>query len=639
MKIFFVVPLLLLYLAINAQEQPVEIKKSTEKALIEGKVYFLHIIQPGQTIYSISKVYNVTLQDIVQANPGINIAQTRPGQTIRIPVKEVPVTEQQEIPHLVDEDFTYHEVKKGNTIYSISKKYNVPIEVIYSYNPETKEGLKTGMTLKLPKKKVLDEVIQAVRDDENFYYYEVKRKDTLYSLAKKYDVSIADIVGANPELRWGLKKGQILKIPKKTDEQIVEQEPSDSISADTIEFFSAYSCDTIGGLSKARPLNIALLLPFMSDQINRSYEDTINKPDRNSFFLKHIRSASGYFEFYQGILVALDTLKKSGYNINLNVFDTRSDTNETKRIITKMRAKMPDLIFGPVYPENIKLVLNFALKNSIPVISPFYNRTEQLSYYPEIFQVTPSRDIENKAIAEIISKYNDPNILVVHNGDTISNRDILSFRNSISSMVSTTGKKTLLNEMLNNDTVSANLPYALVPEKKNIIIILSDNAIYVNGILSKLDISSKRFDITVIGQPTWLSFQTVNIDNYHNLEVTISAPFYIDYKDRDTKSFVRMFYTHFGSEPSVLNSSGYNLSYLGYDVTNYFAKVFYKYGPDFYRCLPYIKSNDLLTNFSFSQINPGGGFENSAVNYIRFEKKEYKINKIGLYKLYKEEPK
>ncbi|NJK98770.1 MAG: LysM peptidoglycan-binding domain-containing protein [Bacteroidales bacterium] len=153
MRIFFFIISLVAFIQLNAQEPPVEIKKSTEKIIFDGKIYYLHVIQQGQTVYSISKAYNVPLPDIIQSNPGINVAQVSTGQVLKIPVKSEPEISESEIVPLEDEDFIYHEVKQGQTIYSLSKKYKVPAEIIYNYNPGTETGLKTGATIKIPKKK------------------------------------------------------------------------------------------------------------------------------------------------------------------------------------------------------------------------------------------------------------------------------------------------------------------------------------------------------------------------------------------------------------------------------------------------------------------------------------------------------
>lgn len=607
-------------------QQPPEIEKSTEKVLLNGKVYFLHVIQAGQTVYSIARAYNVTTQDIIVANPGVDITQVKTGSVLRVP--ETPDETQQEVPDLEDEDFIYHKVKQGHTLYSISKKYDLPIEVIYSYNPEAEHGLKTGATLKIPKKKVLKEVIEAIRDDNNFYYYEVKKKDTLYNISKQYNVTIGEIIDLNPELRWGLKTGQTIKIPKRAEQVLSHQLPADTIIKDTVDFLPAYTCDTLGGVSRSKVIKLAVLLPFMADQVNRiTAEDTVAGVN----VIKNLRNTSGYFDFYQGMLVALDTLQKEGFNISLHVYDTKSDTNEVKRILSRLRTDIPDVIMGPVYPENIKLVLDFASLNNVPVISPFYNRNEQLRYYKKILQVTPSREVERDAILKYVSNFNNENVILVHSGDTVSNNDLSLFRKGIYKLNSN-GTSINFKEVINNDTIRANLPNVLDPARKNIIIVLSDNSIYVNGVLSKLDLSSKRYNITVIGQPSWMSFQTINIEYYHNLEVTLFTPFYINYSTRATKNFLKKYRNFFGTEPTTLNSIGINWAYLGYDVTNYLVNVYYQYGSDFYGCLPYFNHRSLLTEFSFSQHTPQGGYENNAINVIRFEKTDFEVKREEIIK-------
>ena len=142
MRNFFKI-FLVLFIFNNAytQEKPAEIKKSTEKVISGGKVYYIHTVKQGQTVYSISKAYNVTLQDIASENPGILLEQIRPGQALKIPVITKSETLNESYFGLTKNDFNYHRVKQGQTAYFLSKKYNVPLDIIYKFNPGTESGV------------------------------------------------------------------------------------------------------------------------------------------------------------------------------------------------------------------------------------------------------------------------------------------------------------------------------------------------------------------------------------------------------------------------------------------------------------------------------------------------------------------
>ena len=142
------------------QEQTAPVVRSSEKVIINGKLFYIHNVKEGQTIYAISHAYGVTENDITDENPEISIESIKPGHALKIPIK----TYIQESDDGDDEpdknDFHYHKVRRGQTLFFISRKYNVPEGIIYRYNDKIKSGLKTGQIIKIPRKKTLQKIMQ-----------------------------------------------------------------------------------------------------------------------------------------------------------------------------------------------------------------------------------------------------------------------------------------------------------------------------------------------------------------------------------------------------------------------------------------------------------------------------------------------
>ena len=169
----------------------------------------------------------VVSQDaVLKENPGIDPATLSEGQAIRIPdytqvaVPASPREEKQE-----DRRFYYHTVRPGQTVYFLSRKYDVPEEWIYQFNPGARESLSSGQVIIIPKRKEFESVL-ALQDTSEYWYYTVREKDTLYSLYQEYGVSIDRIIKENPVLQEGLKAGTIIRIPKITTDTLVQ--PLDS---------------------------------------------------------------------------------------------------------------------------------------------------------------------------------------------------------------------------------------------------------------------------------------------------------------------------------------------------------------------------------------------------------------------------
>ena len=106
-------------------------------------------------------------------------------------------------------DYYIHIVEKGESLYAIHKKYDVPQGVLKKENPSVLDGLSIGEKIFIPIKKNVSEPSV----DGNFINHTVQKKQTLYSIARIYKVKHREIIAVNPGVKGGLKEGQIIKIP------------------------------------------------------------------------------------------------------------------------------------------------------------------------------------------------------------------------------------------------------------------------------------------------------------------------------------------------------------------------------------------------------------------------------------------
>lgn len=131
--------------------------KTDNPPVADDNSYILHSIQSKETLYSVSKHYNVSIESIMDANPGLNSDNFRMGTAIKIPKKQVVTqTTTNANPNPPKQSNTpstpgTHKVKAGETLYSISKLYNLSMQEIGEANPKVrKKGLKEGMSLTIP---------------------------------------------------------------------------------------------------------------------------------------------------------------------------------------------------------------------------------------------------------------------------------------------------------------------------------------------------------------------------------------------------------------------------------------------------------------------------------------------------------
>lgn len=618
------------FLHVFPQAHPVEIKRSEEKVLIDGELYYIHTVQPGQTTYSISRAYGVTEQDIAAANPNVLLEKINVGQALRIPVRSKAPELSENYFDLSKRDFIYHKVKQGQTVFFLSKKYNVTQEIIYEYNPEAQFGLQIDQVIKIPKKNVLLKKYKNQFDENPQYiYYEIKAKDTLYSLAKIYGITVADIINFNEELRWGPKVGQLIRIPKPS--YLLEIAEIDTITTDSIKIkmLSVLQCDSLTEENKHKVFKVALMLPFYSDYNEVLPETRLNSDQKTTentevqpVLEQNINRGRNYIEFYEGMLLAIDSLKKEGMNVMLYVYDTRRDTLQMKKILEKLEIIQPDLLVGPVYHLNLKLAAKFALEHRINLISPLSGYEIILKNNPYVYKILPSMESDLFYYAEFLSDYHDKNIILVHNEDSSGMKEIDKLKQFLFFHLTSnsTFDSSVFKEVRFNDTLTGNLRLALIQEKENLVIIASTNEAYVSDVLTVLNNDLKYYNITVTGFPAWQRFKKLQLEYFHNLELKLYTPFYVDYTNSFTRAVINKFRSYYFYEPTRLSTKGFYYGLLGFDVSYYFLNALRHYGNQFQNCISYQNNALTLGLYQFYRDNESDGFTNSSINIISYSK-------------------
>ena len=624
---------------ILAQFEPTPVERSTEKVLFHGKLYYLHTVKKGQTVYSICRVYQITESDLSLANPNVSLKILSAGQVLKIPVevhKESNVSANINLP---DENFIYHTVEPKQTPYFLHQKYNVPLDTIYKYNPGSELGLHKGQVIKIPKQTVAAPIVGNTAENTQpvkGIKYEVRASDTLYNIAKSYGIPEAEIINANPKLRWGLKTGDTIIIPLGYSGSLIYPGNFEDSTGFNYEIpsLSENECDSLAKLQNKRPVKIALLLPlyasytFENDtsQDNDTVDFNQNQPKNNNL------RGMGAAEFYEGFLLAVDTLKKSGTNLQLYVYDTESDTNKGKKILSELNSIQPDLIVGPFEADNVKLVSQYCLKTGTPFVPPLMKDDSLLKRNPFLIQISPSLQSEIEVSAGYLSRFYDQNYILAYKPGMNSRTDIDYFEKVIKERTSFMLKSDTLDfhELIIDATFQNRLKELLQKDKKNIVIILSNQEPEVTSTLSQLYFNHKYFDIEVFGLPIWQKFLNVNIEYMHDLQVTLFTPFFIDYQEDYIKNFISKCRNVLGYEPyrTSPKGSGINYVFLGYDLGMYFIKASSLYGRNCTSCISsYHHDPLLLSDYKFERNKTLGCIENKSVSLIRYNK-DYSVEKL-----------
>jgi LysM repeat protein len=324
--------------------------KSSNIQTINGKKFYLHKVEKGQSLYAISKLYEIDLNAIVIENPDA-IDGIKPGQELKVPF-EKPKTD--EFSPADYEKYQIHKVAKGETLYSISKKYNVTEESIAALNPLAKNGLKEGQQLKIVerKKQVVSNNVSNSLPGEAFEMYKVEKGETVYAITKKFGISADDFYLWNPEAKNGVKAEQMVRVGAKKP-----------IKDSTIKQNVVALVDTI--VATKKPVyNIGIMMPFQFNETDFINVDQLVK-DKQDF----PSTQTIALELYQGIKYAIDSLQTADCKFNIQLFDTQDrDSAQVFKVVKENGFRELDLCIGPVYNSSFKVVAENAKELGIPIV-------------------------------------------------------------------------------------------------------------------------------------------------------------------------------------------------------------------------------------------------------------------------------
>lgn len=635
MKFKFLVIILsgiILFNSALSQETKPLIIKSTNKVKIEGKYYYIHIVRKGETLYSISRAYEVSQIDIAMENPDIYLG-LQVDQALKIPVKGLP--EEKE-----GDKYIYHIVKKGETLFGLSRSYQVEMEDIIRVNPDVQSGLMLSQVVLIPRDRLNTLGSKRIDDSLRFIYHQVKPKEGLYGISKLYNVSQSTIEKFNKDiLTGGLKYGSILKIPRNPADTVlniiskpiagrIDEEIKEPVQKIDTLVLSSVKCDTFNYNTSKPVFNIVLMLPFEADKSEEEMlEAEIITGEKSN--VKPVRAekpetvkSNIFFDFYQGFLIAVDSIKADGVSLNLSVFDTKKDFTELNTILSKKELEDCNLIIGPAYPEAIKPASDFAKAKEIMMVSPLSSTPHLLNDNPYLFQVFPSFQTQLNEFVQKLELCAEANMVFVYEADSTNINMIESYKSLLSKKIGECHNSDSLHfkEISylpggNNVEIKDKINQSLILEKENIIFVPSDNEAFVSDFLSHLYALTTYYGygVKVYGFPRWQKFKNIPVNYYYDMNLHLFTTYFIDYSNRDVKNFLEKYRSYYRSEPT-------QYSFQGYDTGIFFAKALKKYGSDFRYCIKDQSNKLLQTEYHFQQVNSSGGFENKSIYLIRYTK-------------------
>ena len=568
--------------------QGTAVTKSNDIVVIRGKSYYLHTVQPGQTLYSICKAYGANIDEVKSLNDKKDNALSL-YEVLKVPYTD-PFVQQ-------DDKFYYHKVVKGETFYSIARLYKIKPKRLLKFNEgyAQNQPLAVGAVVKLP----LAEIDLSVLGEEEIEASVGKKQEIRperpvrnESVKKVEEASVTDIL-----------QNALMQKNEKT-EQEPEKETTTVIGATDKMEIPDYISEVVMPVDPF--VKVALLLPFSAKDYPVFVDTLVEKMP-----VQISARSEQFISFYEGVLLAVDSLKNQGYKVNLKVFDTERSAEKMYTMVDEIDRFHPDLIICPVYGSVYKALMDDLTNKNIPVIYPLSSRSEEFGVYPDFIQVNPSMKALTVAMSDWLREEAEEANLVCLNltGNEVSHSDLEDIR-LFKEYMHRIGSMNFYD--WNTSAVPLDgLRLQLLPDRENIIILPTTKEAEVSKILPVLSALTDGYRITVVGFPEWQAFTSVDHETYFKLNTKIFTYSYVDNTTEPAKRFALKYRKYFYTEPN-------NLAYKAFDMSLYFIELAAKYRDRTLDALEFYPRNGDFSRFYFQKMEGQAGKENQGFYIVNF---------------------
>ncbi|WP_418696386.1 LysM peptidoglycan-binding domain-containing protein [Bacteroides sp.] len=564
----------------------------------ENQSYFLHTIEKGQSLYSIASMYGVSQSDIIKLNPGSD-EKIYIGRALRIPRSAANVQKE-----------TYHTIEAGETLYRLTVKYNVSAKAICDANPGlSAENFRIGQVIRIPStteagvatsdtKVVTSNDIPGPVESRCRDMHKVKRKETVFSISREYGISEAELIAANPELKGEdkIKKGTFLCIPypKAQVEQIAQSQiPTDS------QLFRENKKET----ERFSTIKAAVVLPFL---------DGVSKSE-----------AARMVEYYEGLLMAVDSLKRTGTSIDLYTYNSGPESASLNTILAKSEMKDMDIIFGPLYQQHIKPLAEFAKKHDTRLVIPFTSKDNTVFQNPAVYQInTPQSYLYSEVYDHFVRQFPNANVIFIE--ATQGTKDKVEF---IKGLKDELRNRSIPMKSLKEDATVESLKTVLRKDRENIFIPTSGSDITLIKILPQLTMlvrEQPESRVHLFGYPEWQTYTKDHLEAFFELDTYFYSSFYTNNLLPAAINFTKNYRRWYGKD---MDERYPKFGMLGFDTGYFFLKGLSRYGSEFEKNFQELNLVPIQTGFKFQRVNNWGGFINKKVFFVHFTK-DYQLTKL-----------
>ncbi|MBR0334159.1 MAG: LysM peptidoglycan-binding domain-containing protein [Bacteroidales bacterium] len=531
--------------------------QDTEIVVRNGKQYYQYVVQPKETIYGLSKRFHITQEELLAMNPFLSEG-LKIGHVLTIPVRG-----------------------EENTASQTSTASPAPTKLATTAE-ETQETEE-------------DNLYQS--NNEQIYTVE-KRREKLIEIAHRFNIDIDTIRQLNPNIPNNLRKGSVIILPSKEvkalEEKVEKMQEEIQTSRDSIR----HLLDRIQHLmaqennNQKDEVSTALLLPFMIG------DTTGISTDR-------------YVEFYEGLLMAADTLKKTGLSIHIEAYDIGNTLYRTQYCLNNNDLRRHDFIIAAANADQLPYLSEWCKKNEVRLVLPFSSRIAETESNPYIYQVNAPQSMVNETILSLdTAKFANKNIILLRTPNELNDekgqlfkairRQLIDHRIAFHELIEYEGDEYF------KDSIAAHLSN----QKPNLIIPCACSLAEANRLISTvgaiINFLPSAYKAEMWGYPEWIALNKSNLPVLHNLNTTIYGNYFANYNLPNVRQFQINYSLNFGKD---LMNTFPCYAMMGYDVMVQFCEMASRRDID-------IKA--LQHEFHFKQTQQESGWYNRSVYLIHY---------------------
>lgn len=419
--------------------------------------------------------------------------------------------------------------------------------------------------------------------------YSVKKKDTVYGIAKKYGITVEELMKANPVISgadFKLRKGEKLMIPFPVKAETANTAKKETKKAQSLP------------LSTVR---IGVMLPLHN----------VDGDGRRMV------------EYYRGLLMACDSLRASGISTVVNAWNVPIDADIRQTLLDENAAKC-DIIFGPLYTKQVKHLADFCSRNDIRLVIPFSISGNDVASNANIFQVYQSpKDLNEDAINAFLERFPKHHAVFIDCNDTTSKKGMFTFE--LRKRMEAKGMKYNITNLKSSEAYFAK---AFSKTQPNVVVLNTGRSPELNVALAKLDglrVTSPDVQVSLFGYTEWLMYTRVYLDYFHKYDTYIPTTFFYNPVARSTVQLENAYRKWFKTD---MQQALPRFAITGYDHAQFFVRGLHERGKAFTGSKWQGNYKSLQTPLKFVRVGEKGGMANNAFMLVHY-KRNHELESIS----------